>query len=209
MVDSGAFSFYQQSKKKGHILTDQEMYDYTDDYLKFLNEYGQDLEVFVGVDANDAVISEVSADVATNVTAQLAILNATQITTVEIPQSAKGINSISKTATGNYIIEARGAGYGINGGNDYHPASGEYIIVKVSMTKDGKIIDCLTVSQEESKGIGDACADEKFYGQFVGKTESDYKNIDAISGATMTTDGYKQAIERAFAAVKILEGGAN
>lgn len=51
MVDSGAFSFYQQSKKKGHILTDQEMYDYTDDYLKFLNEYGQDLEVFVGVDS--------------------------------------------------------------------------------------------------------------------------------------------------------------
>lgn len=51
MVDSGAFSFYQQSKKKGHILTDQEMYDYTDEYLKFLNEYGQDLEVFVGVDS--------------------------------------------------------------------------------------------------------------------------------------------------------------
>ena len=51
MVDSGAFSFYQQSKKKGHILTDQEMYEYTDDYLKFLNEYGQDLEVFVGVDS--------------------------------------------------------------------------------------------------------------------------------------------------------------
>ena len=51
MVDSGAFSFYQQSKKKGHILTDQEMYEYTDEYLKFLNEYGQDLEVFVGVDS--------------------------------------------------------------------------------------------------------------------------------------------------------------
>ena len=27
------------------------MYDYTDEYLKFLNEYGQDLEVFVGVDS--------------------------------------------------------------------------------------------------------------------------------------------------------------
>ena len=51
MVDSGAFSFYQQSKKKGHILTDQEMYEYTDEYIKFLNEYGQDLEVFVGVDS--------------------------------------------------------------------------------------------------------------------------------------------------------------
>ena len=166
-------------------------------------------ESFVGVDANGTVISEASADVAANITAQLAIVKATQTTSVEIPANAKGINSIMKTATGNYIIEVRGAGYGINGGDDYHPASGEYIVVKVSMTKDGKILDCLTVSQSESTGIGDACADEKFYGQFVGKTESDYKNIDAISGATLTTNGYKQAIERAFAAVTILEGGAN
>lgn len=51
MVDSGAFSFYQQSKKKGHILTDEEIYEYTDSYIEFLNEYGQDIEVFVGVDS--------------------------------------------------------------------------------------------------------------------------------------------------------------
>ena len=86
----------------------------------------------------------------------------------------------------------------------------DYLIPNgVIVIEDGKILDCLTVSQSESTGIGDACADEKFYGQFVGKTESDYKNIDAISGATLTTNGYKQAIERAFAAVTILEGGAN
>ena len=75
------------------------------------------------------------------------------------------------------------------------------------MTKDGNIIDCLTVSQAETNGIGSACADEKFYGQFVGKTEADYESIDAISGATMTTEGYKKAILRAFESVKILEGG--
>lgn len=51
MVDSGAFSHYQQSKKKGHILTDQEIYEYTDDYIEFLNQYGDYLEVFVGVDS--------------------------------------------------------------------------------------------------------------------------------------------------------------
>ena len=75
------------------------------------------------------------------------------------------------------------------------------------MTADGKIIDTLTVSQEETKGLGDACADEKFYGQLDGKTEDDYKTIDGIAGATMTTDGYLKAIERAFAALNILEGG--
>ena len=34
-----------------------------------------------------------------------------------------------------------------------------------------------------------------------------YADIDAISGATKTTDGYKGAILNAFKAVKIFEGG--
>lgn len=124
-------------------------------------------------------------------------------------EDLKHITSAKKTASGNFIFEVKGPGYGIKGGDEYHPASGEYIIVRVSMTPEGKIIDTLTVSQEESKGIGDACADEKFYGQFDGKTESDYKDIDAIAGATMTTDGYLTAIERAFAALNTLKGGSN
>lgn len=124
-------------------------------------------------------------------------------------ETLKYVTSAKKTATGNYIFEVKGPGYGIVGGDEYHPASGEYIIVRVSMTPDGKIIDTFTVSQEESKGIGDACADEKFYGQFDGKTESDYKNIDAISGATLTTNGYLKAIERAFEALNTLKGESN
>ena len=101
----------------------------------------------------------------------------------------------------------RAAGYGINGGNEYHPASGEYIYLRVSMTDEGKIIDCVTISEEETDGIGSACAEESFYGQFIGKDEATYKEIDAISGATMTTNGYLTAIGRAFDAVKIFEGG--
>ena len=163
-------------------------------------------ESFIGADENGKVISDVSADVATNIEAQLAVINATEITPIEVTDDLVGVISVSKTATGNYIVETRGAGYGIMG--EYH-ASGEYITVKVSMTKEGKIIDCLTVSQAETAGLGDACGDEKFYGQFIGKTEVDYDNIDAISRATLTTQGYKKAIERAFNAVKILEGGAN
>ena len=121
----------------------------------------------------------------------------------------KYVVSAKKTATGNYIFETKGPGYGIVGGDQYHPASGEYIIVRVSMTPEGKIIDTFTVSQAESTGIGDACADEKFYGQFDGKTEADYKDIDAIGGATMTTNGYLKAIERAFEALNTLKGESN
>lgn len=51
MVDSGAFSHYQNAKKKGIILTDKDIYDYTDDYLAFLNEWGWGVDCFVGVDS--------------------------------------------------------------------------------------------------------------------------------------------------------------
>ena len=168
-------------------------------------------EQFIAVDETGAVITDAAEDVAANVAAQMAKLNATVTTDIDLTRFEglpSACLSAKKADSGNYILEMRGAGYGINGGDDYHPASGEYIYIRVSMTADGKIIDCLTVSQKETDNIGSVCADESFYGQFVGKTEADYKEIDAISGATLTTNGYTKAIERAFASVKIFEGGA-
>lgn len=147
-----------------------------------------------------------------NATVQAAynVLSASSVTDIDLTpygDALKYVVSAKITATGNYIFEVKGNGYGIMGGDDYHPASGEYIIVRVSMTPEGKIIDTFTVSQAETTGVGDACADEKFYGQFDGKTESNYKEIDAIGGATLTTNGYLKAIERAFGALNTLKGG--
>ena len=168
-------------------------------------------EQFIAVDETGAVMGDVSADVAANVAAQMAKLNASVTADIDLTQYEglpSACLSAKKTTTGNYILEMRGAGYGINGGDDYHPASGEYIYIRVSMTAAGKIIDCLTVSQAETDNIGSVCAEESFYSQFVGKSEADYKDVDAISGATLTTNGYLKAIERAFTAVEIFEGGA-
>ncbi len=161
-------------------------------------------EEFIPVDNAGEIANE-------TVSAAHAILSATTTETIDLTTYEglpTALTEAQKTATGNYILTLKAAGYGINGGNEYHPASGEYIMIRVSLTAEGKIIDTLTVSQAESTGIGDACADEKFYGQFDGKTADDYKSIDAISGATITTNGYLKAIERAFACVQILEGGA-
>ena len=166
-------------------------------------------EQFIGVDANGAVITE-GVENPEAVTTAIAKIKASTLKDVNFnkyPAIADFVVSAQKTASGNFVIETKGAGYGIKGGNEYHPASNEYIIVKVAISKDGKIIDCMTVSQAETKGLGDACADEKFYGQFDGKTKDNYTEIDAISGATLTTNGYKQAIERAFEAVRVLKGG--
>lgn len=161
-------------------------------------------EQFIGVDAEGNAADPKAADA-------VAKIKATTFEELDVSayaEIADFVVSAKKTASGNFVIETKGAGYGIKGGNEWHPASGEYIIVKVAMTADGKILDCITVSEAETDGLGDACAEESFYGQFIGKNESNYTEIDGISGATMTTDGYKQAIQRAYEAMKILKGGA-
>ncbi len=167
-------------------------------------------EEFIGVNADGTLVAEgvQNAEVYKDALDKIKATTFKEINLSKYAQLKDTIISAKKTASGNYVIEAKGAGYGIKGGNEYHPASNEYIIVRVAISKDYKIIDCITVSEAETDGLGDACADKSFYGQFVGKTDKNYTEIDAISGATLTTDGYKQAIERAFAAVKTIKGGA-
>lgn len=167
-------------------------------------------EQFVGVNADGTVVTEGISDTAVYTDA-VAILKSSSLEDIDISSYedlSKTVVSAKKTASGNFVLETKGAGYGIKGGDEYHPASGEYIIVRVAITPDFRIIDCITVSEAETNGLGDACADESFYGQFVGKTEENYKEIDAISGATLTTNGYTQAIERAFNAINTMNGGA-
>ena len=166
-------------------------------------------ENFVGVKYNGVVVTE-GVENAEAYSVALSHIDGTEFEEIDLsayPDLEKTVVSAKKTVTGNYVVETKGAGYGIKGGNEYHPASGEYIVVRVAMTPDGKILDCITVSEGETDGLGDACADEKFYGQFAGKTQENYTEIDAIGGATMTTNGYLQAIERAYEAVNVLRGG--
>jgi len=167
-------------------------------------------EQFIGVNADGTVVTEGVTDTALYTDA-VAAIKASTLEDIDISAYEgleKTVVSAKKTASGNFVLETKGAGYGIKGGDEYHPASGEYIIVRVSVTPDFRIIDCLTVSEAETDGLGDACADESFYSQFVGKTDENYKEIDAISGATLTTNGYTQAIERAFSAITAMNGGA-
>lgn len=167
-------------------------------------------EDFVAVDAEGNVLTEASDDVKAVMSANAQAVAASESTELDITgyeNMPSAIDKAYKTTSGNYIFELHAAGFGINGDPYYYP-SGEYINIKVSVTADGKILACETISQEESDGIGSACADESFYSQFNGKDETNYSDIDAISGATITTNGYKTGVSKVFEAVKILEGVA-
>ena len=166
--------------------------------------------LFVGVDASGVVVSDVDAAIKANIEAQAAVMAASTLTEIDLSQYAdmpKQVDKAYKTSGGSYVVETHGAGFGINGDHYYNP-SGEYIYIKVAVTADGKIINCVTIAQSETDGIGSVCADKEFYSQFNGKDESNYKEIDAISGATLTTNGYKNAVAKALEAVKIMEGVA-
>ncbi len=167
-------------------------------------------ETFIATDADGNVLSDVADDVKATMSANVTILSSSELTEVDITgyeDMPSAIDKAFKTTNGNYVFELHAAGFGINGDHYYNP-SGEYIYIKVSVTADGKILACETVSQSETDKIGSVCADESFYSQFNGKDESNYGDIDAISGATITTNGYKTGVSKVFEAVKILEGVA-
>lgn len=163
-------------------------------------------ETFVGVDAEGNVIGEAN-EVAANAVAAIKATTFTELDIKSFDGVSKRVKSAKITDAGIYVLEVEGSGFGKKGSSDYG-ASGEYLVIRISLTADGNIIDCYTVYQSESKGFGDVCATEEFYEQFAGKTQDNYEDI-IIAGSTYTTDGYHGAIKNAFKAVKIFEGGTN
>lgn len=165
---------------------------------------------FVATDKTGNVISP-STDKEKEIASSSAkIVSASSKTEIDISQYDNMPNNILKaykTSSGNYQFDIRASGYG-KWGDSYGNPSGEYIYISVSVTSDGTVISCVTTEQSESEGIGGECANADFYTRFNGKTVSDYADVDGISGATVTTDGYKRAIGKVFVALDILKGDA-
>lgn len=166
-------------------------------------------ESFVATDMEGNVVSEASDDLkvlAADAVAKVYASAMEDIDLTQYPDMPEAVTKAYVTASGNYVFELKASGYGIKG--DKYIRSGEYITMRVSATADGRIIATQTISQKESEGFGDACATPEFYSQFNGKTAENYKEIDAIGGATVTTNGYVSAISRVFEAIGILKGDA-
>ena len=146
----------------------------------------------------------------------LATLESDYRTEVAIPAGAsKRITKIERTFTDDYIIYVQAAGFGING-NEYVSGSGDFIELAVCIGSNGVIIDVVTLSRgTESKGFGDVCETDAYTSQFRGamasnivitpEGESSYSgDLGIIAGATVTSNGYQQAIKNAFAVFELL-----
>ena len=163
---------------------------------------------FVGVDANGAASGESEHNAKAE--AAVALIKSTTLTEIdfaqykesedrEIKRVFRQINSIHKTATGNYVIEIKATGYGSTP-----------MVIKVSVSADGTVIDNIAISNSETANIGGVqLADGKFNANFIGKNETEAGDVDTVGSVTGTTDAYKTAILRVFTAITTIEGGTN
>ncbi len=185
-------------------------------------------EAFVGVKADGTIVNAGTADTAVITAAYQAIASSTLTEITELPEGvdSKTVLKAYVTASGNYVFEVKAKGYSLSIAEEFG-GTGTPIMIQVSISADGKIIDCVTTSHKESIGYGDICATEDYYEQFRGATNeeikvsvsrpdlhqdqlsSDNTDIGAIASATFTTYGYQKAVKAAFAAFELLtaQGG--
>ena len=86
------------------------------------------------------------------------------------------------------------------------------ITVAMGVTPDGTLTGISVISQGETAGLGAKCADDEFTSQFAGITggvvsyvkggATAQNEVDAISGATITTDAVVSAVNAGLAYVR-------
>lgn len=77
----------------------------------------------------------------------------------------------------------------------------------VGIGMDGKLTGVKVLDHKETQGLGSKITtDEKFYGQFPGLDAAGAAGADTISGATFSSNYYKDAIAAAFVAFELVRG---
>lgn len=70
---------------------------------------------------------------------------------------------------------------------------------------DGTIEQCKTLSHSETSGLGSKTAEDPYRNQYCGKSADTLNEVDAITGATISSTAYKNAIEDAFKAFDMVK----
>lgn len=145
--------------------------------------------------ATEPVIQKASLERAEKARAEI-IPEADGFELVEIEGLPDRVKEVYRTTndTG-YIFMLSTMGYG-----------GEMSLI-LGMNNDGTIKEVKTLKHSETKGMGSKTADDPFRSQFVGKDAS-LEGVDAITGATISSKAYLEAVADAFAAFDMLGSAA-
>lgn len=107
----------------------------------------------------------------------------------ELPCNMEGVTAVLKAKNGaGYVITAQGRGYG-----GAVPAA-------VSFDSDGNILKTIMMANSETPGLGQKVTLASFYGQFSDIPAENFAldDIDAVSGATISSRASVTAINRAI-----------
>ena len=126
-----------------------------------------------------------------------------KLTLINLDGEYEEIEAVYKTTGGNFLFMLNAKGWGVDGDPDF--ASGEYIKIKLVIDNDGKILSIATIYQNEENGA--ECEGSDFYEGFVGAALDGVDGAGSVTGATVTTNGYKRAIKTAFGVYEKLMGG--
>lgn len=108
-----------------------------------------------------------------------------------LPESVLGVYSDNGSASLAVMLSVKGY-------DSSNPMS-----VAVGFDENAKIIKCSVIScSGETKGIGSKVSDESFLSRFYGESNMSVANVDTISGATISSSAFKQAILDACKAVE-------
>jgi len=72
---------------------------------------------------------------------------------------------------------------------------------------NGTITACKTLAHSETAGLGSKTTEDEYRSQYVGK-DSSLSGVSAISGATVSSTAYENAIKDAFKAFETVKGAA-
>ena len=109
-----------------------------------------------------------------------------------LPKTITGVYGTSNNA--GFIIAVTAHGYG-----------GDINLI-CGIDPQGKLIRCIVLSHTETKGLGTPVFEEPHAGQYWGKDKTGITEISAISGATITSNAYKNGIRDAFDVFEIVKG---
>ena len=73
------------------------------------------------------------------------------------------------------------------------------------MDAEGVIEQCKTLSHAETSGLGSKTAEDPYRNQYCKKSADTLSQVDAITGATISSNAYKNAIEDAFKAYDMVK----
>ena len=169
-------------------------------------------ETYVGVNETGVTTADASDEDKATALAAYELASTSTLTEVDIPAGVDKtiVKKAYATTTGNYVFELEAPGF-------YGGFGGAPMKISISISKDGRIINCRTTSCTKDEGFGKITTEEywnlwegKVDGDIVISDNSSATDLGVISGATFTTYDYQSAVKAAFKAYELLtatEGG--